>query len=92
MLSPVEHVFLFNFEHDLSPSLKFMKGETGFPQQTCIEEETYPCNLYCCFFCLLDFIIYAPVNIFLPCWDGSSWVEPVLSRGISVNDTTQCLR
>ena len=31
--------------------------------------------------CLFDLILYVPVKIFQSCWDGSSWVEPVLSRG-----------
>ena len=39
-------------------------------------------------FCLLDFILYVPVNIFS---DGSSWVEPVRRNDLCVllNDTTQ---
>ena len=30
---------------------------------------------------VFDLILYVPVNIFQSCWDGSSWVEPVLSKG-----------
>ena len=33
-----------------------------------------------CFICLLSFFT-SPSTLFLPGWDGSSWVEPVLSRG-----------
>ena len=38
---------------------------------------------FCCrenLFVLFDLILYVPVNSFQSCWDGSSWVEPVLSR------------
>ena len=31
------------------------------------------------FFCLFDLILYVPSTIFQLNWDGSSWVEPVLS-------------
>ena len=40
---------------------------------------------------LFDLILYAPVNIFQLCLDGSSWVEQVLSKDkyVLLNDTTQ---
>ena len=40
---------------------------------------------------LFDLIIYVPVNNFQLCQDGSSWVEPVLSKDkcVLLKDTTQ---
>ena len=34
---------------------------------------------YWWFVCLFDLILYVPLTIFQLYWDGSSWVEPVLS-------------
>ena len=44
--------------------------------------------------CLFGLILYVPVNKVPVMSDGSSWVEPVLSRGQSVllYDTTHCIR
>ena len=45
------------------------------------------------FFCLFDLILYTPVNIYLLCRYGSSWVEPVLhvskDKCVLLKDTTQ---
>ena len=35
---------------------------------------------FCFFFCLFDLILYVPSTIFQLNRDGSSWVEPVLSK------------
>ena len=43
-------------------------------------------------FCLFDLILYIPEStIFQLCWDGSFWVEPVLSKDkyVLLKDTTQ---
>ena len=42
-------------------------------------------------FCLFDLIFYIPVNNFQLCRDGSSWVEPVLSKDkrVLLKDTSQ---
>ena len=41
-------------------------------------------------FCLFDLILYVPPTIFQLCRDGSSWIEPVLSKDYCVllKDTT----
>ena len=43
------------------------------------------------FVCLIDFILYVPVNIFQLNRDGSSWAEPVLNKDkcVLLKDTTQ---
>ena len=50
------------------------------------------CFYVCCFVCFDS--LRLSQQFFSHHWDGSSWVEPVLSRGLSVllKDTTQCLR
>ena len=41
-------------------------------------------------FWLFALILYVPVNNFQLCWDGSSWVEPVISivECVLLKDTT----
>ena len=43
------------------------------------------------FVCLFDLILYVPVKFFSVISDGSSWVEPVLSKDkcVLLKDTTQ---
>ena len=45
------------------------------------------------FVCLISFLTFKS-TIFQLCWDGSSWVEPVLSRDkcVLLKDTTQWWR
>ena len=33
-----------------------------------------------CYNFFFDLIVYVPVNNFWLCWDGSSWVESILSK------------
>ena len=48
-------------------------------------------SVVCLFVCLFDLILYTPVNNFSVMWDGSFWVEPVLSKNkcVLLKDTTQ---
>ena len=43
-------------------------------------KESRFCLFVCLFVCLFDLILYVPSTIFQLYRDGSSWVEPVLSK------------
>ena len=68
----------FLFACDYIPRDQLQKEETIFCSKGTSGKIASKDTLYVFFY----LILYIPVNNFSVCRDGSSWVEPVLSRGL----------